>query len=464
MKYNILLVDDDTDNLESTKDLLQLYPEFEVEVIESGFEAIRRIRSGKKEFALIVMDYLMPEINGAEATRQIKKLNPRQQIIMYSADDSREALIECLMTKPEEFIDKDIEPEDFVEKVQKYCRIYDLKIRKIQNEHTPTDKETFLKEAGIIGRSDLMYELLFRARKIASSNQAVLIMGESGTGKELFAKAIHSFSPRKKNKFVAINGAAISKGLAESELFGHSRGAFTGAHKRREGFFQQANGGTLFIDEVAELDLEVQAKLLRVIQEKTLYTVGGEREEKVNVRVVAATKENLHELVEKKLFREDLYYRLSGFQLVLPPLRDRTEDIELLVAHFTNQYNKENDTNKAFSRDTLETFRNCVWTGNVRTLAMAVQNHLILSESEVVTSDQILSSVIQGNEMEIKTIEQFDQDHDHKKWKYITRLARTCKNKAELARKLGVKPNRLHYTLEALKKSLNTEDKLKFAR
>ncbi|MGB9715909.1 MAG: nif-specific transcriptional activator NifA [Thermodesulfovibrionales bacterium] len=236
----------------------------------------------------------------------------------------------------------------------------------------------------IIGTSDKMQEIFESVHRVASSKATVLLYGESGTGKELIAKAIHYMSPRAKGPFVRFNCASIPEGLLESELFGHEKGAFTGAITSRKGRFELANGGTLLLDEVGDLPLSLQPKILRAIQEKEFERVGGEKTIKVDVRLIAATSRNLEELVSKGKFREDLYYRLNVVPLFMPPLRERKEDIPLLTEYFLNRFNKENDKNVSISSESLRILINYTWPGNVRELENTIERLVVMSNGKYI--------------------------------------------------------------------------------
>ncbi len=242
----------------------------------------------------------------------------------------------------------------------------------------------------IIGKSPLMQEVAGNIQKVAQAKTSVLLLGESGTGKEIFARAIHFLSPRKEHPFVPINCAAIPRELLESELFGHEKGAFTGADNRKLGKFELADKGTIFLDEICELDMSLQSKLLRTLQEGEVERVGGSKPVKVDVRIIAATNKNIEAEVTEGAFREDLYYRLSVFPVTIPPLRERKDDIPSLVEHFMAKYSAEMKiAQKNISSDTMDTLKNYLWKGNVRELENVIERALILCDRETITQDHL---------------------------------------------------------------------------
>jgi len=247
---------------------------------------------------------------------------------------------------------------------------------------------------GIVGENSDLRSVVEKAYRAAKSHETVLIRGESGTGKELFAKGIHYHSFRQDKPFIALNCSAITETLAESELFGHEKGAFTGADKQRKGSFELANGGTLFLDEIGDMQVSTQAKLLRVIQEKELTRVGGSEKIKVDVRIVAATNKNLEELIEKGKFREDLYYRLRVIELKIPPLKERREDIPILIQYFLDKLKKPNSPPKKLSKDALSILLSCPWPGNVRELENTIRGMCALSTENELTPDTLPNDIL----------------------------------------------------------------------
>lgn len=446
MSYRILLVDDDRENLTVNKALLTTAG-YQVATVKSGQEAIDSIKSAKKDFALVLMDYHMPGMSGAEAVTEIKKIKPRQQILAYSLDDTREVMRETFKAGVVDFLDKNSENEVLLSTVAAYCEKYERIFRPLDEDYIASgEKEKFIQKTGMIGRSEKLYELARQIEKVAPTKATTLIFGESGTGKELVAQAIHKGSERANGPFIAINIAAEPASLLDSTLFGHRKGSFTGAVHDQVGKFQLANKGTIFLDEIGDMSLDLQVKLLRVLQEREVTPVGASRPISVDVRIVAATHRDLPKLVAEGKFREDLYYRLSSLILETTPLRDRPEDLEPLVVHFTKEICKENGINRTFHCRCLEVLRDYHWKGNVRELRSVVERHLISSDSDMIRVEDLDARLYQKKETnEPKTLKEIDNYLEGIKKRMVFDAVKSAKSKAEAARKLDIPPNGLHY-------------------
>jgi Nif-specific regulatory protein len=301
----------------------------------------------------------------------------------------------------------------------------------------------------IIGQSDRMQEVFEAVYRVAPSKATVLLRGESGTGKELIAKAIHYMSPRSKGPFIKFNCASIPEGLLESELFGHEKGAFTGAISSRSGKFELAHKGTIFLDEIGDLPITLQPKILRVLQEREFERVGSEKTVKVDVRIIAATSRNLEDLVSHGKFREDLYYRLNVIPLFLPPLRERGEDIPVLIDHFLNKFNKENKRNVVLDKNALQVFLNYNWPGNVRELENTVERLVIMSGSEQITaSDLPVSLSIRRLKVPGKSASLKSNIEEIEKANILDALEKTGWVQAKAARILGITPRQIGYKIK----------------
>jgi Nif-specific regulatory protein len=301
----------------------------------------------------------------------------------------------------------------------------------------------------IIGQSDRMQEVFEAVHRVAPSKATVLLRGESGTGKELIAKAIHYMSPRSKGPFIKFNCASIPEGLLESELFGHEKGAFTGAISSRSGKFELAHKGTIFLDEIGDLPITLQPKILRVLQEREFERVGSEKTVKVDVRIIAATSRNLEDLVSHGKFREDLYYRLNVIPLFLPPLRERGEDIPVLIDHFLNKFNKENKRNVVLDKNALQVFLNYNWPGNVRELENTVERLVIMSGSEQITaSDLPVSLSIRRLKVPGKSASLKSNIEEIEKANILDALEKTGWVQAKAARILGITPRQIGYKIK----------------
>jgi len=330
---------------------------------------------------LVLTDLKLPEKSGLEVLQAVKDEHPMIPVVVMTAHGTIETAVKALKEGAFDFLQKPVDPEHLLLTIGKA-----LETRQLVTENLILkDALSQARYAKLVGQSRLLVEAQDKAEKVAAGPTTVLLLGESGTGKELFARMIHDRSPRKHGPFVAINCAAIPKDLLESELFGHERGAFTGATGRKIGKFELADEGTIFLDEIGDLDLGLQAKLLRVLEGDRFMRVGGMVKVKADVRVVASTNKDLQTAVAKQLFREDLYYRLNVFPIVMPPLRERREDIPLLVEHFLIRYARELKKDvKAVSPEALTLMMRHPWTGNVRELQNCIERAIILCDGPTV--------------------------------------------------------------------------------
>jgi two-component system response regulator HydG len=443
----VLVVDDDPAHRTMLRTLLTGWG-YDIDEADDGSAAIERVH--ERAFDLIMMDIRMVKVSGLEALTEIKALNPAIPIIIMTAYSSIETAVEALKSGAYDYLTK---PLDFDE-----LRL--VMGRAMEHTHLREENRLLRETLGshfdtqhIIGRSAPMIRLMETVAQVAPSEATVLITGESGTGKEMIAGAIHFNSPRKDGPFVKINCAAITETLLESELFGHEKGAFTGAHRQKEGRFRQAHGGSLFLDEISEMSLAMQVKLLRVLQEREITRVGGEEVIKVNVRIIAATNKDLAREIEEGRFREDLYYRLNVVALEMPPLRERREDIPLLAQHFLEALSKENRKNiKGFTPQAMDRLMKYDWPGNVRELMNAVERGVILSRSEYL--DEEVLSLISSDESSSQDISSGDGANANmpldevEKTTILKTLESAGGNKSEAARRLGITRRTLHKRLK----------------
>ncbi len=346
---------------------------YEVTSCESGEDAARELENGK--FEIVVTDLRLPKIGGLEILEKAKKINPECKVIVMTAYASVETAVRALKLGAYDYLIKPFSPDKLLivlNHIRNYKQVLDENLRLKQ-------RLSLFENRKIIGSNPQMLKLLETVKAVAKNDYTVLIQGESGTGKELIARALHFYSPRVENEFVPVNCSAIPDSLLESELFGYEKGAFTGAVKSHAGLFERANGGTIFLDDIDDFPLHLQVKLLRVLQEKEITRVGGSKTIKTDVRVIVATKTDLKTLVEKGVFRRDLYYRLNIIPLKLPPLRERKDDIPLLTEHFFIKHGaKEKIT--LLNEKLLEKMLNYDWPGNVRELENFVERIIALSD------------------------------------------------------------------------------------
>ena len=391
----IFVVEDDPAYIRFLEYVLSLNPDFEVEVFNNGTDCLNNLH---KEPTIITLDYSLPDLDGIEVLKQIKQINPEIPVIIVSSQQQVGTAVTLLKAGAYDYIIKDEETKDrLLNSIQKARQNISL-IREIdQLREEISTKYEF--EKTIIGSSPAIKKVFSIMEKATSTNITVSVAGETGTGKEVVAKAIHYNSPRKKKEFVAVNIAAIPKDLIESELFGHEKGSFTGAITRRIGKFEQADSGTIFLDEIAEMDINLQAKLLRVLQEKEVTRIGSNENIPIDVRVITATHKDLAEEVRKGTFREDLYYRLLGLPINLPPLRDRGKDVILIANHFLNEFSKENDLGKiSFSNEAKEKLMKYHYPGNVRELKSIIELSTVMSTDGVIDTDDINFRSVQVEE------------------------------------------------------------------
>ena len=357
---------------------------YETLTANSGMEALEILNHANADVDLVLTDMKMPVMDGIELLEKIKAINPHLPVMMMTAYGTVEKAVEAMQKGAYNYILKPFDNEGLIIFVKKAIDMYQVVKENLRLRDVVENRYNF---GNIVGKSKRMQEIFELVKKMAPSSATVLIEGESGTGKELVAKSIHFNSPRKDKPFIAVNCSALSENLLESELFGHEKGAFTGAIAMKKGRFELADGGTLFLDEIGELSQNLQVKLLRVLQERAFERVGGIRPVPVNIRIIAATNKNLKHETEQGRFREDLYYRLNVLYLVLPPLRERVEDIRLLVDHMIEKYASERRPGQQVTGVDQEVDRLLYaysWPGNVRELENAIERAMVLCPGNII--------------------------------------------------------------------------------
>jgi DNA-binding NtrC family response regulator len=387
---------------------------------------------------VVLTDLHMGDVSGLDLLNLWKKRMPETQFILLTGDNSINTAVEAMKAGAFHYVTKPVNPKELASIVQRAIQFVN-KDKEIEHLRRRLDSKFGLDQ--IVGQSRQMKEVFDKIQRAAPVDSTVLVLGESGTGKELVAQALHHNSPRKKGPFVAVNCAAVPATLVESELFGHVRGAFTGATDRRVGRFEQADGGTLFIDEIGDFELGLQAKLLRVLETLTVTPVGGHEDHKVNVRVLAATSRDLRKMVEEGKFREDLFYRLNVVGITLPPLRDRTDDIPVLVEHFLNEITaQKHTTRRRVSHEVMEHLIQYRWPGNVRELRNALESMLVLADQELMTERDLPDRIRAGVTSEGTTKEMpSGMTMDALERLAITRALDQCAgNRTHAAGKLGI--------------------------
>jgi two-component system response regulator PilR (NtrC family) len=389
MSVRLLLVDDEPSVLELLSILFQ-QEGYDIDAAPSIKEAHRRL--GERGYDLVLCDILMKDGNGLDLLKEVKATENSPAVIMMTAYTSTKSAIEAMKLGAYDYISKPFDVEELKLLVQKALEKAELLDENVYLRRQLEQKYTF---NNIIGKSPRMQAIFSLIERVARTSSTVLIQGESGTGKELIARAIHFASPRGSRRFLSINCGALPENLLESELFGHERGAFTGAVREKKGLFQESDHGTLFLDEIGEMTPTMQVKLLRALQEKVVRKVGGTVEEAVDVRIIAATNQDLESQIARGAFREDLFYRINVIPIHLPPLRQRREDIPLLVDFFLQKYSKAMElTPRQISVEAMKVLEGYEWPGNVRELENVIERALALSHAETITSRDLPAQLL----------------------------------------------------------------------
>jgi two-component system, NtrC family, nitrogen regulation response regulator NtrX len=379
-KAHLLLIDDEPNTLASLARAFRLAGH-EATVCDNASRAAELIRNG--HFDLILSDVVMPGKSGLELLEELKQSGVKTPIVLISGQANIEMAVQATRLGALDFLEKPLTTDKLLLTVDNA-----LKLSRLEDENRELRRR--LGKHELVGSGAAMSKLLAQIDRVAPSETRICILGETGTGKELVARAMHEKSPRRENAFVTLNCAAVPAELIESELFGHEKGAFTGAAGRHIGKFEQAEGGTLFLDEIGDMPLAMQAKLLRVLEEAEVERVGGDKPIKVNVRVIVATHRNLEELVKKNEFRADLFHRIYVFPLILPPLRERSEDLPALASHFARQVAAQNGwKEKVFSGEAIAELRRYPWPGNIRELRNVIERLVLLSAEDRVTEEDV---------------------------------------------------------------------------
>ncbi|GJQ50170.1 acetoacetate metabolism regulatory protein AtoC [Candidatus Kuenenia stuttgartiensis] len=379
------MVDDDPALGEMCTELLKSKG-YAADAVTNGADAIERI-SKDPEYAIVLTDFVMPEMDGIQLLSKIKQINSAIDVIVMTSYGTVSSAVEAMKHGASDYITKPFKRDELVLVIEKILQMQRLEGEVDRLRSELGEKYTF---GNIIGESPKIKKIYDIISHVSGTEANILIQGETGTGKELVAKAIHYNSARNNHRFVKVDCSSLTETLLESELFGHEKGAFTGATKDRVGRFRKADHGTIFLDEIGNISLAVQAKLLRVLQDSEFEAVGSDESIKVDVRIIAATNADLEGCVEKGLFRSDLFYRLNVIRIFLPPLRERTEDIPLLAAHFLAIHNKKNrKTVEGFSRDTLNILTSYAWPGNIRELENVIERAVILCKKNRITPEDV---------------------------------------------------------------------------
>jgi DNA-binding NtrC family response regulator len=448
IKQNILIVDDE----QSQRIILSGYLKqkgYHIFEASSGTDALSIADNNLID--IVLTDYKMPEMNGLELLVKMKAKNPEIAVVILTAFGTIENAVKAMKEGAYDYLTKPVDLDEL-----------EFIIMRISERQQLISENKILKEqlreknkiSGIIAYSEKMEKVLNTALRVAESKATVLLRGESGTGKEVLAKAIHFASSRNDKSFVAVNCAALNENLLESELFGHEKGAFTGADKQRRGRFEIADGGTIFLDEIGDLPLSTQIKLLRVLQEEQFERVGGSQTIDVNVRVITATNKNIEEMIKEGKFREDLYYRINVVTVSIPALKERKDDIPYLVNHFIEKYLPETKKEKSeFSKEAMDVLMKYNYPGNIRELENIVHHSIVLSRGEVISTSELPSQVKDFivNEVNINADENSslpDQVDNLEKMLVLKALKKTNNNQLQASKILRISERNLRYRLE----------------
>jgi len=426
---------------------------YEVELSSSGEEALEKLSS--ESYDVTLLDLLMPGLDGIEVLKGIKRIDPQAVIIIITAYASVESAISAMKMGAYDYIQKPFKHEELLLIIERA-----LEHKSLQNENIRLRGELNRKFGfeNIIGRSQPMQKIFELIRATAPTRSTILIQGESGTGKELVARAIHQNSDRRNFPFVIVNSGSLPPDLLESHLFGHVKGAFTGAVSQKNGLFETADRGSIFFDEISAIGLETQAKLLRVMQDKEFMRLGGTKTLRVDTRIIAATNSDLEEMIKQKAFRQDLFYRLNVIKIELPPLRDRKDDIPLLVKHFIDVYSRENKKEiEGLTDDVLEILEDYHWPGNVRELENLIERAVVLSKSKLVTRSTLPPFLLdrrpedEDNPADREKERSFKEQTQHYQKKVILNALRRARGvQKQAARSLGLKPTTLNEMIKRL--------------
>ena len=451
-KKVILIVEDDPRVGESLR-LLFKKKGYSTLLASNGKEGLHLFR--REAVDLMITDVVMPKMNGLELLEAVKGLRPETEVIVISAQGTIEKAVQAMKLGAFDFIEKPINPRVISLLAE---RALEKQTLILQNRDLRSQLEDKFHFKNIIGRSEKMVKIFELIRHIAPYDSSVLVIGESGTGKELIANAIHYNSPRTAMPFIKVSCASLSEGIIESELFGHEKGAFTGAIASRKGRFEMAHQGTLFLDEVEDIPLSTQIKLLRVLQEGEFERVGGNKTLKVNIRIIAASNRDLQETVRNSTFREDLYYRLNVVNIKLPPLRERKEDIPFLINFFVEKFNKKYKMKvKGVSQRAMNFLIDYGWNGNVRELENTVESALVINTPEVLDLQHLPQEVRDfKEEQEVIFFKIGTPLEDMEREMLLQTLKATKGNKQKAAKLLGINVRTIHRKMEEIQGDSST--------
>lgn len=446
-KYNILIADDESAITSGLSELLK-EEGYNTDTTDDGNKAFDKLQ--KYAFNLVLVDLMIPGMDGLQILNEIKKRQMATEVIIITGKGTISTAVKAIKAGAYDYLTKPVEPERLKTIIPKALEYQDLVLTNKRLQQTIRNLNLTRYE-DLIGTHEKMRQVYQLIETVAGTAASVFITGESGTGKELVARAIHQKSGRADHPFIAINCSAFPRDILENELFGHEKGAFTGALNEKAGCFEMADAGTLFLDEIGELAVDTQSKLLRVLEEKRFRRLGGTKEISVDVRVIAATNRNIEKALEQGQLREDLYYRLKVVEIELPPLRERMSDLEPLIAEFLRKSNQQNNKNlKGFSPECLKVLRNYDWPGNVRELRNVIERAVILCPGETIQTEYLPSEVFQpkGKASTQTMTVHLGQKLDEIEREIILKTLQLSKNnKTKAAKRLGISLKTMHNKL-----------------
>ena len=437
MKAKILIVDDDPDIVTMLEDRLQA-SDYRTVIAQDGVQALELVE--QEAPGLMLLDLDMPRLTGIEVLKRLPKVRPTEDlpVIVMTAHASIDAAVEAMKTGAYDFLTKPLDNDHLLLVISKA-----LERDSLQRQVACLKSEVDSRYASIVGISAKIRTVLESAQRAARSDASVLLLGESGTGKELFARSIHQWSPRQTMPLVVINCVALTETLLENELFGHERGAFTGADRLQKGKLEMADGGTIFLDEIGDMSLPLQAKLLRVLQDREFHRVGGTRLVSINIRVIAATNKDLRQAVKNGEFREDLFFRLNVISLTLPPLRERPDDLPALAKFFLNRHARDaKRPGMMFSPAAMEAMSQYRWPGNIRELENVVARSVVLNQSDTIEPDMLSLDAIghssTGERLSYFSLPYHESMKEHTRTLILLALREECGNQTKAAARLGL--------------------------
>ena len=454
MQYTILIIDDEKNIREGLGAALEMEG-YKIALASDGKAGLERLVKG--DIDLVITDLRMPEVSGEQVLAKVAAENPGVPVIVLTGHGSIDSAVDAMRNGAYDFLTKPLNLDQLVLIVKRALQGRELVLKHKELQEELNSRKSF---ESIIGKSAEMQKIFEIVRKAAGSKASVLITGESGVGKELIANALHNLSPRRDNSLIKVHCAALSENLLESELFGHEKGAFTGATSLKRGRFELANGGTIFLDEIGEIDQNVQIKILRVLQDKRFERVGGEETLEVDVRVIAATNRDLEAEIAAGRFREDLYYRLNVVHIHVPPLRDRRDDIPLLITAFLQEFAKENGKTiegiDSRARSALYKFD---WPGNIRQLRNCLESAVVMSSGPIIKLEDLPPSIAGSSQADIIEVPAGIPMAEAEKMLILQNLAINKGNKTKTADILGIGRKTLHRKLDEYAGKASPEDK-----